>query len=487
MRHRVIALLMGLCALGMTSCATNPATGQRQLSLVSEQQEVAMGKEGDTQVKQEYGVYQDAALQAYVSEVGQRMAKLSHRTNLPWTFTVVDSPEINAFALPGGWIYITRGLMAYLDSEAELAGVLGHEIGHVTARHGAQQQTQSTIGQVLSVGAEILGQVLGGVQGAGQIVGGIAGSMIQQHGHDHELEADKLGAEYISRVGFDARQMIKVIGVLKAQEVYAEDRARAQGRPPQRMPEYGSTHPSNEQRLQEINAIASRYPPAAGDTGRERYLARINNLTFGDSREQGVIRGNNFYHEPLAITLNAPAGWRFQNTPDKLVAMNANQTAAVAMLPAGTGGTHEEIIRKAFNPARGQVDRININGDPATYFIGVAVNEQRQQVPIEAVVLTHANTNYLFQIVAKEAPPQGTGRAEARELIRSFHTMTPQERAAAQPQRLRTYVVRSGETYASLARGAGDPQSLESRLRLLNGQYPAGELSAGRSIKVLAQ
>ena len=225
------------------SCSTNPATGQRELSLMSEADEIKVGAENDAAVKKEYGVYNSPQLQTYVNEVGQKLAKQSQRANLTWHFTVVDSPEINAFALPGGYVYITRGLMAYLDSEEELAGVLGHEIGHVTARHGAKRQTQGTIASVLSIGAEILGQVVGGVQGVGQAVSGVAGQMILSYGREQELQSDQLGAQYLASNNYDPKAMIKVIGVLKNQEVFAADRARAEGKTVQKMPDWGSSHP----------------------------------------------------------------------------------------------------------------------------------------------------------------------------------------------------------------------------------------------------
>ena len=161
MFSRAISVI-AIAAATLTGCATNPVTGEREVNLVSEEKEIQIGKENDAAVRKQYGVYNAPALQAYVNEVGQKLAKHSQRANLEWHFTIVDSPDINAFALPGGYVYITRGLMAYLDSEEELAGVIGHEIGHVTARHGAKRETQGTIAQALSIGAEILGQVVGG-------------------------------------------------------------------------------------------------------------------------------------------------------------------------------------------------------------------------------------------------------------------------------------------------------------------------------------
>lgn len=231
---RLIPLLIVLLA----GCATvtNPVTGQREVTVMDERSEIAEGKKAHEEVLQEYGVYANPRVQAYVDELGQRLAKQSHRRNLEWHFTVLDSPEVNAFALPGGYVYVTRGLLAYMESEADLAGVIGHEIGHVSARHGAQRATRQQTAGLGVLAATLLGAVLEakGVGGATDIAGtlsqGVAAGYIASYSRDQETQADQLGAEYLARNNYDPKNMIDVIRVLKSQEQYAADAARAEGR-----------------------------------------------------------------------------------------------------------------------------------------------------------------------------------------------------------------------------------------------------------------
>jgi predicted Zn-dependent protease len=475
----LLAATMAVTLLG--SCATNPVTGQRQFNLMSESEEIATGKQADGDVKKEYGVYNDPTLQAYVNEIGQKLARSSQRANLEWHFTVVDSPEINAFALPGGYIYVTRGIMAHLNSEAELAGVIGHEIGHVTARHGAQAQSQGTIAQVGAVAAEILGQVYGGVQGLGEVAGQVGQAVILKHGREHELQADQLGAEYLSRGGYNAKTMIAVIGTLKAQELAAAERARVAGKTPQRMPDWLSSHPSNDQRLNDIVNIAAKYPATPGDGNRNTYLQRTGNMSFGDSREQGITRGNNFYHEPLNFTITAPQGWKFQNSPDKLVVVNAAGDAALIMASVtGAGANPNEIFKAVFKPDSGNVSNTSVNGFPATSFKGTS-----QGKPVQGVLMAYGGQQFMFVPQAKDDAAMQRSRNEMSAALNGFHAMTATEKQAARPYTLRTVSAQRGATFAALARTSPLGQFAEQELRLLNGLYPSGEPAQGQLIKIV--
>ena len=229
-----VALLM------LTACGTqvvNPVSGKTERTVMDEQAEIAEGAKAHQGVLQEYGALANPALQAYVNDLGQRLARQSHRNQLKWTFTVLDSPEVNAFALPGGYVYVTRGIMAYLDSEAELAGVIGHEIGHVTARHGAQRATRQQNAGLGVAAATILGVLIEGatgVQGAAQMANQAsqtyAAGTVARYSREQETQADQLGAEYLARNGYNPRNMIDVIAVLKRQEQFVTDQARAQGK-----------------------------------------------------------------------------------------------------------------------------------------------------------------------------------------------------------------------------------------------------------------
>ncbi len=482
LRRACSALLLsiGLAAIG--GCAVNPVSGDTQLA-ISESKEIAIGREADPQVRKEYGVYDNPALQAYVNEIGQRLAQNSHRSNLQWTFTVVDSPEINAFALPGGYVYITRGLMAYLNSEAELAGVLGHEIGHVTARHGAQQQAQSQVVGIGAIAMEVLGQVYLGRGGAGQVASQAGqGLWLLPNSREHELEADRLGAEYLQRIGQDPATMITVLKVLKQNEVFSADEARAAGRPAKSQPNYLSTHPSNDQRLEEIAQIAAQYTGKYEDAGRERYLQKINGMTFGDSAAQGVVRGRHFYHAPLGLTLHAPAGWKFQNESEQLLIVSPDEQAAILMVPANTHGDLEAAIGK-LQASNARSERIGINGLEALSFSGT-----RQGASIEATAITLDNNDYILRPLAKTADARTRFRADMQATIQSFRAMNAADAELARPYALKI-VAAPGSSIAALvpalSRNAAQIRNPDGQLRLLNQVYPEGEIRTGQSIKTL--
>src|SRR6185295_1942441 len=250
-----------MAAVLVAACGTqvvNPVTGKTERTVMDEPTEIAEGAKAHKEVLEEYGAYDNPKLQAYVNDLGQRLASQSHRANLTWTFTVLDSKEINAFALPGGYVYVTRGIMAYLDSEADLAGVMGHEIGHVTARHGAQRATRQQTAGIGVIAATVLGAVLevGGVSGAtnmaSQMSQSAAAGYIASYSRDQESQADELGAEYLSRNRYDPQNMVDVIQVLKSQEQFAADLAKAEGRPVASASNWLASHPANDKRLADI-------------------------------------------------------------------------------------------------------------------------------------------------------------------------------------------------------------------------------------------
>ena len=272
---KLISTTALLSIIGMTtSCAVNPVSGKKNFVMMSESQEISLGASQHKQVLKRYKPYNNAALQAYVKNIGQQLAKHSHRSNIAYKFTVVDDPSINAFALPGGYIYITTGLMAYLNSEAQLAGVLGHEIGHVTARHGVRQQSRN-------MATNILASVLINKVGNAQAIQQISTAVTRGYGRKHELESDRLGAEYLARVGYRPENMIKVVEVLKAQEDFGTFLARSEGKQPPSYHGTFSTHPSNDKRLHEVVTASRRFSTAGTRPDNERsYLNRIQGLKY---------------------------------------------------------------------------------------------------------------------------------------------------------------------------------------------------------------
>ena len=500
MRHFCNTVTALMLATGLlTACGSNvvnPVTGKIERSVMSEADEIAEGKKAHAQVLQEYGAIKNPAVQAYVSDVGQRLAKQSQRANLQWTFTALDSPDINAFALPGGYVYITRGLMVYLESEADLAGVIGHEIGHVTARHGAQRATRQQNAGLGVLAASVLGAVLEakGIGGAGQVASDIsqtaAAGYVSKYGREQELQADGLGAEYLSRISFDPRNMIDVINVLKNQERFAADLAKAQGRPAPEPNSWLASHPSNDQRLSAITQLAAQYKTASAykDEGRTRYQQLLDGMTFGESPEQGLTRGRNFYHSGLGFALTASEGWRIQNETDQIMVVNNARDAGVIIkiAPPDAGKNHDEIIKKLINPDTGRAERLQINGLQATRFVGtqVAKNGDRQNTDI-TLINGPISGVYLFIHAAKDAAALQRSRAQMLEIENTFRALNATDKTAAKPWLMRTVAMPRGG-FAELARSSPITNP-EQQLRLLNGVYAGGDIKPGVSVKTVVQ
>lgn len=479
-RRGAAALALAALLAGCGSTVVNPVTGQAERSVMSEADELAQGRQAHAQVLAEYGRYDHPRLQAYVDALGQKLARQSHRQQLRWTFTVLDSPEVNAFALPGGYVYVTRGILAHLDSEAELAGVVGHEIGHVTARHGAQRATRQQTAGLGVFAATVLGAVLegGGLRGAtdlaSQVSQSVAAGYIASYSRDQELQADQLGAEYLARSRYDPQHMVEVIGMLKNQERFAADSARAEGRSAPAGANWLSSHPSSDQRLAEIRRIAAGYPEAGrADDGRARYLQAVDGIAFGESRAQGLVRGRQFFHDGLGIALTAPAGWRLRNSPEAIVLSNPADDAAlvVRLAPEGSGSTHDEIIRKLVQPVDGRSERRTVHGLAVTQFSGTRRNAQGRVQPIRLSVATGpGQRHYLLLHASRDAAAQQRAADGLAEAEGSFRAMTAADQAAARPWALQVVALPRGG-WAELARATPLGPRAEAQLRLLNGVY----------------
>ena len=467
-------------ALALAHCAQNPVTGDKDFVLMSEQQEVQLGAQAHKDVLKEYAALDNPALQAYVNEIGQRLAKQSHRPALQWHFTVVDSPDVNAFALPGGYVYITRGIMAYLNSEAELAGVVGHEIGHVTARHGVRQQSAAT---AVGVGA-VLGSIL--VPGMNNQAGAsllqtLAQAWTSGYGRDHELEADRLGAQYLARTAYNPQAMVDVIGALKNQELFAAEQAKRDGRQPRTYHGTFDTHPSNDTRLRQVVGEANKYTVAQPREGRSDYLQKMAGVYFGDSPDQGVIRNNALLHEKLGLAIQFPAGWRVQNRPDRVIALSPQGDALVELQPGPKHDKPLETLQKSVKlDAGARYDSGSLSGYPAAFAAGA---QQGKPVVVAAVVFN--GTQYLIAGMAKDKAVYERERGSLRAAINSFRALTPAERAAARPYVLRLVTAQPGMTMAGLARQSPLGADAESQLRLMNGLYPGGEPKPGQLLKIV--
>ncbi len=468
-------LLAGLCLLSLAGCAQNPVTGQQDFVMMSESQEIAIGRRDDALVRKQYQVYPDKALQDYINRVGQRLARDSDRPNLQYHFTVLDSPEVNAFALPGGYVYITRGILAYLNSEAELAAVLGHEIGHVAARHGVRQQSAAEAANLgLSIASIFVPEINTNVgYNLSNILGG---ALLSGYGREHELEADRLGAKYMARADYDPQAMIKVLSLLKAQEEFDAVVAKQEGRQPNHYHGLFASHPDNDTRLKQVVGEASHLTVAHPYEGHNTYLQQIVGLVFKDSDNQGVVRDNKFMHAGLGLALTFPRGWHVQNQPNQLLAVSP-QGEAVIQLKADNkpNGTPFDYVRR-MTGARNGIDTRDINGLPAAV---VTLPDS-----ITGVIYLHGKA-YVIQGRAKSRAAFDSYRDEMRFAINSFHALSAAERKQAQPLRITLITARPGDTYARLAAYSPLGKNAESYLRLINGAYPKGEPAPGQLIKTV--
>jgi len=326
------------CLVGLCACTLNPATGERQLTLMSEAQEVAMGRQAEPQVLASFGEYPDKDWQTYVDDLGQALAAASERPQLPWTFHVLDDPLVNAFAYPGGYIYVTRGILSHFNSEAELVSVLGHEIGHVTARHSVEQMSQQQLAQLglgVAAAASEDFRPYAGYAAAGLQV------LFLKFGRDDERQSDDLGLRYMTRAGYDPGEMPNVFRTFDRMQA-------ASGR---QIPNWQSTHPNPADRVGRIEAQIVRLPPELrdGKVGRNDYLRRLEGLTYGENPRAGYAVGNTFYHPEMAFRMTFPEGWTIVNQRQAAGAISPEEDALV-VLSLAREASPSEAARAFFEP-----------------------------------------------------------------------------------------------------------------------------------------
>lgn len=472
-----------LGSIFFSGCASNPVTGKQDFVLMSEAQEINLGKQAHQQILKQYRPYNDPALQSYVEGLVDEIGKKSHRSNLVYHVTVLDSPQINAFALPGGYLYITRGIMAYMNSEAELAGVLGHELGHITARHGVRQQSAGTIAGILGAGVGILT----GSGQAAQAANAGSTALIRGYGRSHELEADRLGAEYIANVGYDPQEMLKVVEILKDQEDFDKQLAQEEGREPRAYHGTFSTHPANDKRLQEVIGAADKIKTAATrEAGRETFLRYMEGATVGTSENDGVLRKNKFYHSDLNLFVEFPVGWKVDNLPDRLVASPKSGDAQLQITvdDLNKNQTPKQYLTEQFKGqiSKGQpVQTANFQG----YTGYTNLSTQNGNVPSRVAAVFQGKRIYQVLIAGKDGNALNQHDSAGLATIKSMRQLKNSERQYAKAKHLKLVRVKSGDTFASLARQSDIENHAEEQLRLLNGMYPDGEPTPGQLIKIV--
>ena len=463
--------------LSLSGCAVNPVTGKQDFVVLSEEQEIQMGREYNAQILRQYQIYEDEKIQNYVQSIGESLAKKSHRPNLIYRFTVLDSPEINAFALPGGYIYINRGLMAYMSSEEELAAVLGHEIGHVTARHSVRQYSQAQLMGVLSAAIEI-----NSGRTAGDLANLASGALLSGYGREMELEADDLGAQYIYQDGYSPQGMYDVLAVLKDQEIYSKKVAKQRGIEPRNYHGVFASHPSNDKRLQEILDNVSQNFVKGTNKSKSNYLAMIEGMVFGDSQQAGVTRGNEFFHGPLNLYLSSPENWEIINNVNSLIfkAPFGEATLQVTLEDLNFVESPEDYLKRFVRNTTDE-EVLMIDG-----LSGFTAKTYRSGRTTRMAVIFKDDKAYQFIAYLKDRDGDFSSYdLQFMNIIKSIRSLTEKELKYSQPLRIKTYKVRQGETYESIASTSSITLNPEDQLRLLNGDYPDKELTVGRVIKIV--
>jgi predicted Zn-dependent protease len=471
------ALLLGLAAL-LPGCMRNPATGELQLALIGERQEIEMGREAAAQVTRSIGLVDDPPLQEYLQALGERLAATSERPGLPWTFRVVDDPTPNAFALPGGYIFFTRGILALMSTEAQLAAVLGHEIAHVTARHQVAMISRAQLAQ--------LGLGLGGVLFPDlERLGGIAGLGLEllflRYGRAAEREADELGFRYALEEGYDVRQMADVFAALqRAGEAHRRSS----------LPVWLTTHPEPAERIGAVQARVAELEPLPADlrVGRDAYLQRIDGLVYGVNPRNGFFRDGVFQHPELRFRVEFPPAWRHQNLAQSVMAVSPEQDAALQLTLASEDdptAAAQRFLRPAEVRQLASAARRTINGLPTLIVPFEARTAQGSMLGLAAFISHEGRT---FQLIGYT--PGGLYaryRSVFERSLGSFAPLTDPRVLAVQPARVRLVQIPERMTLAEFARRYPSEIPVEELALINQVAAPEAELPAGSLVKRVAR
>lgn len=491
-------ILLGKITLALSfvllvySCAVNPVTGKKELMLLSEDQEKALGLESDPGIIASYGAYEDAKLQQFITEKGKKMAAISHRPNLDYQFRILDSPVVNAFAVPGGYVYFTRGILAHFNNEAQFAGVLGHEIGHVTARHSARQYSK----QILAQAGLLVGMAVSeDFRKYADIANVGVGLLFLKFSRDNESESDKLGVQYSSNIGYDSHEMAKFFTTL----------GRLSGGSGQSIPTFLSTHPNPDDRNKKVDAMTTEWQSkSAGqkyNVNRDVYLRMIDGLVYGEDPRQGYVENDNFYHPELKFQFPTPTGWQIENSPAQ-VQMAPKDGKALMFLTVSSGKSLAEanqVMLQQYQLKQLSFKETTVNGlkalevqaeqapqDAAQQQQGQ--QQQTQQPKVRAVVYMIEYNGMIYQFMGL-AYDTDFATYEPRFLgtMKNFKQLTDTNKINRQPERIRIKTVEKNSTLADALKGFGTPEKRLEELSIINGMALTDQVTKGMLIKVVGK
>ena len=477
MSRLVARACLVLLVAALAGCATNPVSGKRELSLVSTAQEAQIGREGYAAVLEEYGVYDDPKLQAYVDSVGQRLGKVSHLPNEPWKFTLLDDASVNAFAMPGGYIYITRGILAHLNSEAQLAGVLGHEIGHVTARHSAARLTQQ---QLAGLGLGLAGLFSEGFARYSQAAQTALGLMFLKYSRDDENQADELGVQYATAAGYDSREIPSTYAMLK--------RVSDQGG--QRLPTFLATHPDPGSREERTRALAAQ--ATAGKTGllvRGRaHVQKLDGVVFGRDPRQGYVEGARYFHPELRFQMSFPEGWKIADSKSAISSASADQKSQMQV----TLTAKNDLSPSAFVAGLQRSGRITgsrgasetIGGYPAWVGRLLMQDQAGTQTTLLAAFI-RKSPDLLFQVLGKSPEVGDAGEDQIVRAARSFRDLSDPARLEVRPDRVKVIAASRAGDFLALVQAQGAQAVGMEETAILNNVFPDQPVNAGELYKIV--
>ncbi len=459
-----------LLAIGTSGCAVNPVTGNREFVLISESQEIQMGREADQSIVRSLGLVEDEAWQSYLQALGERMAMDSERPDLPWSFRVVDDPVVNAFALPGGFIYITRGILAHFSSEAELAGVVGHEIGHVTARHSVNQLSRAQLAQLgLGVGTILRPDLAPFAQAAEAGLG----LLFLSYGRDDERQADDLGLRYMTRESYDPREMAATF------EMLADASGAREGG---RVPAFMSTHPDPLDRRDRILRRIDNGEVSGEVVRREEYLRRLEGMPFGPDPRQGYFEDNLFLHPELEFQFTFPGGWRTQNGREAVQGLSPEEDAAIVLTL--DEASSPEAGRDAFLSAEGITGSNRrggtVGGLPSAGADFVAASNDGR---FFGTILFVQHQGRIYRLLGYAPESRWNARSDAvRASVNSFRTVDDPAVLAVQPDRIELVRVSAEMTLSEFNDRYPSSVPVET-IATINHLQPGESIAAGTLVK----
>ena len=481
-----LAFVTLLIPLG--GCSTNPATGKQQFTaLMSPKQENQVGASEHQKIAAQFGLFESPKVTAYVNEIGRKIVPHTERADVQYKFYVLDSPIVNAFALPGGYVYLSRGLLALANNEAEVAAVVAHEIGHITGRHSAERYSHSA---VTALGANVASILIDGGQSVNQALGLGTNLYLSSYSRSQETEADSLGLRYMTKAGYNAEGMPKFLSALHANSALS---AQEKGKKPQSGPNYLSTHPATADRVNATNSAAKGYG-SSGAVNRDRHFNAISGMTYGDSAKQGFVKGDTFFHPELGFAFDFPAKYKIINQPSQVIASpqdGSNSAEAIIFDMASNKGkldaaTYLQQVWMEGDSKVNNLETITVNGmRGATAMFSGRVNGRAATIRIMAIEFK-PDQFARFQI----AIPQDASKQTIDDLKRasySFRKLSARERTALKPQRIQIITARPGDTVQSISSKMPFKDLKAERFLTLNALIPGEALKAGQKYKTIVQ